>query len=233
LSLSFALLTERLWLSDSPETTRDIILGLGFNGLVFQRWSPDYIENWEGRIAEGFLEHYYGAQLDQYCPIAKAIHTWSRCYTFEEARAHAGKELENARRIESLFTQFGMVDGVVLLTGKNALRSSVILTSAQPTDGLFRELGGLLYFAADKLTRQLPPGHALLTHVPRKNPELSEMQAKILQMQIDHPELSNAQMGLALGLSPKTLHAHHKKIAKKNGVTTFAGAVIKRLKQSQ
>jgi len=72
----------------------------------------------------------------------------------------------------------------------------------------------------------------MLTHVPRENPALSEMQTKILQMQIDHPELSNSEMALALGLSPKTLHAHHKKIAKKNGVTTFAGAVIKRLKES-
>lgn len=64
MSVSFALLIERLWQSDGPETTRDIILNLGFNGLVFQRWSLDYIENWEGKIEDGFLEHYYGAQLD-------------------------------------------------------------------------------------------------------------------------------------------------------------------------
>lgn len=232
MNVSFALLIERLWQSDNPETTRDIILNLGFNGLVFQRWNLDHIENWEGRIAEGFLEHYYGAQLDQYCPIAKAIHSWSRSYTFAEARAGATGDSEKASRVESLFRQFGMVDGVVLLTGKNNLRSSVILTSAQPIKQVFDEFGGVLYFAADKLTNQLHSGHSMLTHVPRENPALSEMQTKILQMQIDHPELSNSEMALALGLSPKTLHAHHKKIAKKNGVTTFAGAVIKRLKES-
>ncbi len=233
MNADFALLIERLWQSDNPETTRDIILNLGFNGLVFQRWNLEYIENWEGRIAEGFLEHYYGAQLDQYCPIAKAIHSWSRSYTFAEARAGANGDQENATRVESLFRQFGMVDGVVLLTGKNALRSSVILTSAQPAQKIFNDYGGVLYFAADKLTKQLHSGHSLLTHVPRENPVLSEMQSKILQMQIDHPELSNSEMASALGLSPKTLHAHHKKIAKKNGVTTFAGAVIKRLKETQ
>lgn len=232
MTVSFALLMERLWQSDSPETTRDIILSLGFNGLVFQRWSPDYIENWEGRIAEGFLEHYYGAQLDQHCPIAKAIHTWSRSYTFTQARSQPGADTENAQRVERLFQQFGMQDGVVLLTGPNNLRSSVILTSSGPVDKEFEMFGGMLYFAADKLTRQLGPGHPLLTHVPRENPTLSEMQTKILQMQIDHPELSKNEMALALGLSPKTLHAHHKKIAKKNGVTTFAGAVIKKLKES-
>jgi DNA-binding CsgD family transcriptional regulator len=231
--LSSTLLIKRLWQSDNPETTRDIILNLGFNGLVFQRWNLDYIENWEGKIAEGFLEHYYGAQLDQHCPIAKAIHSWSRSYTFAEARAGSNGDQENAARVESLFRQFGMVDGVVLLTGQNNLRSSVILTSATPTQKLFEEFGGVLYFAADKLTRQLNSDHPLLTHVPRENPVLSEMQTKILQMQIDHPELSNSEMANALGLSPKTLHAHHKKIAKKNGVTTFAGAVIKRLKESQ
>jgi DNA-binding CsgD family transcriptional regulator len=232
-NLSSTLLIKRLWQSDNPETTRDIILNLGFNGLVFQRWNLDYIENWEGQIAQGFLEHYYGAQLDQYCPIAKAIHSWSRSYTFAEARAASNGDQQNAARVESLFRQFGMVDGVVLLTGQNSLRSSVILTSATPTQVLFEEFGGVLYFAADKLTRQLYGDHPLLTHVPRENPVLSEMQTKILQMQIDHPELSNSEMASALGLSPKTLHAHHKKIAKKNGVTTFAGAVIKRLKESQ
>lgn len=232
MSVSFALLIERLWQSDGPETTRDIILNLGFNGLVFQRWSLDYIENWEGKIEDGFLEHYYGAQLDQYCPIAKAIHSWSRSYTFSQARSQAGPETEHTKRVESVFQQFGMNDGVVLLTGPNHLRSSVILTSESPVQETFDQLGGILYFAADKLTRQLRPGHPLLTHVPRENPTLSEMQAKILQMQIDHPELSKNEMALALGLSPKTLHAHHKKIAKKNGVTTFAGAVIKKLKES-
>lgn len=233
MNASFAALIEQLWWSDNPETTRDILLNLGFNGLVFQRWNLDYIENWEGKIAEGFLEHYYGAQLDQYCPIAKAIHSWSRSYTFAEARAAAHTDPENAARVESLFRQFGMVDGVVMLTGQNTLRSSVILTSAKPTQQLFNELGGVLYFAADKITKQLDSKNPLLTHVPRENPVLSEMQTKILQMQIDHPELSNSEMATALGLSPKTLHAHHKKIAKKNGVTTFAGAVIKRLKETQ
>ncbi|MDR6264058.1 MULTISPECIES: winged helix-turn-helix domain-containing protein [Rhodobacterales] len=232
MSVSFALLIERLWQSDGPETTRDIILNLGFNGLVFQRWSLDYIENWEGKIEDGFLEHYYGAQLDQYCPIAKAIHSWSRSYTFTQARSQAGPETEQTKRVESVFQQFGMNDGAVLLTGPNHLRSSVILTSESPVQETFDQLGGILYFAADKLTRQLRPGHPLLTHVPRENPTLSDMQAKILQMQIDHPELSKNEMALALGLSPKTLHAHHKKIAKKNGVTTFAGAVIKKLKES-
>ncbi|WGI22946.1 hypothetical protein [Amylibacter sp. IMCC11727] len=233
MSVNFASLIEQLWQSETPETTRDIILSLGFNGLVFQRWNVDYIENWEGRMANGFLEHYYGAQLDQYCPIAKAIHSWTRSYTFAEARAGSNSDVQNASRVESLFQQFGMVDGVVLLTGKNSLRSSVILTSAHPTQKLFEELGGVLYLAADKLTQQLHSAHKLLTHVPRENPVLSEMQAKILQMQIDHPELSNSEMATALGLSPKTLHAHHKKIAKKNGVTTFAGAVIKTLKEAQ
>lgn len=232
MTVSFALLIERIWQSECPETTRDIILSLGFNGLVFQRWNLDHIENWEGRIAEGFLEHYYGAQLDQHCPIAKAIHSWTRNYTFAEARAQVSSDNEHAPRVEKLFRQFGMVDGVVLLTGQNQMRSSVILTSAHPTQTLFEQFGGILFFAADKLTKQLHSQHPFLTHVPRKNPALSEMQTKILQMQIDHPELSNSEMALALGLSPKTLHAHHKKIAKKNGVTTFAGAVIKRMKET-
>ncbi|MEM6617920.1 MAG: hypothetical protein AAF631_01295 [Pseudomonadota bacterium] len=231
--VSFALFMERLWQSQGPEETRDLMLQLGFNGLVFQRWSLDFIENWEGRIMRGFLEHYYGAELDQHCPIAKAIHTWSRNYTFGEARRQLTASLDrgNANRVVRLFSRFGMEDGVVLLTGTNTNRSSVILTSARPCQDVFDQFGGVLAFAAHRLTDQLPSGHDLLTPVPRKQPQLSEMQSRILQMQIDNPEMSNGEIAMALGMSPKTLHTHHKKIAKKTGVTTFAGAVIKQMKE--
>ena len=219
--------------SRTVEETRETLLNLGFNGLVFQRWYPDVMDNWEGYLAEGFLEHYYAAQLYKWCPVARAIHTWSRDYTFNEARRELRADHPNALRCENLYRQFGMDDGVVVFTGTNKLRSAVILTTSGSADRHLSLLGGVLAYGARVLTNQLTPGHRLLTQISRDDPGMSAIQNKILQMQIDHPEMSNHEMAEALGLSPKTLHSHHKKIAKKTGVTTFAGAVIKHMKETQ
>lgn len=235
MTVSFALLADRLQRSQTPEETRDLLLQIGFSGLVFQRWHADHIENWEGKIAPGFLEHYYGAELDEHCAIARAIHSWSRSYTFSEARRELARAIDPvlADRVKRLFDSFGMVDGVVILTGTQTVRSSVILTCGTSCQSLYEQQGGLLHLAAYRLTQQLHPGHTLLSAVPRKHPILSDMQQRILQMQIDHPEMSSADMAQALGMSPKTLHAHHKKIARKTGVTTFAGAVLRHLHQQR
>ena len=227
------LLISRIMRADDPHTLRDEILRLGFNGLVFQRWYPDIMDNWEGQIVEGFFELYYGLQLYKVCPVAHAIHHWTRDYTFAEARAEFGAMHPDAYRVEKLYQQFGMADGIVCFTGTNKLRSAVILTTAGPAAPLMEERGGLLALAARRLTDQLVPGHEVLQTISRDDPRLSKLQNRILQMQIDNPELSNQDMARALGMSPKTLHAHHKKIAKKTGVTTFAGAVLRHIKQQR
>lgn len=234
MNVSLALVMDQIWRADSPEKVRDLILQLGFNGLVFQRWRREVIENWEASIPRGFLELYYGEELDRVCPVARAIHSWTRSYTFSEARRELANPANRAveERIERLFASFDLNDGVVVLTGSQSARSSVILTSESPCDARYEELGGVLQFAAHKLDRLLVSGHPVLGLVPRNPPKLSEVQAKILKMQIDNPEMSSAEMARALGMSPKTLQAHHKKIAKKTGVTSFTGAVLRHLQQT-
>lgn len=235
MTVSFALIAERLQNSPAPEATRDLIMQLGYSGLVFQRWHRDEIENWEGKLPAGFLEHYYGTKLDLHCPIARAVHSWTRSFTFTEARAVLRRAVDQdmARKVEHLFQSFGIEDGVVLFTGSHTQRSSVILTCSKPCTEQFDDFCGLLHLAAHRLTQQLPTGHKLLSRVPREHPNLSTLQTRILEMQIQKPELSSSEMAQALGMSPKTLHAHHKKIAKKTGVTTFAGAVLRHLHQKR
>ncbi len=218
--------------SKTPEETSDLFLKMGFSGLVFKRWYPDVMDNWEGHLAKGFFEHYYAAQLYKWCPVALAIHNWSRDYTFTEARKEFLVGDEKARRVESVWRQFGINDGIVMFTGENKIRSSVVIMSNKPVGEKFTRLGGVLAYAARRLASQLPPGHELLSQMSREDPDMSAMQNKILQLQIDRPDLSNIEMAQRLGMSPKTLHSHHKKIAKKTGVTTFAGAVIKRMKEA-
>ncbi|MCP5073705.1 MAG: hypothetical protein GY947_10485 [Rhodobacteraceae bacterium] len=218
--------------AQSPEETRDVFLLMGFTGVVFQRWHAESMDNWEGQLVHGFFEHYYAAQLYKCCPIALAIHRWSRDYTFAEARCEFLVGDEKANRAKSLWQQFGIQDGVVLFTGANNLKSAVVLMSDKAVAEQFDKLGGAMAYGARCLTRQLEPGNKLLSGMNRDDPHLSSTQNKILRLQVDHPELSNVEMAQRLGMSPKTLQSHHKKIAQKTGVTTFTGAVIQRMRES-
>ncbi|WP_085899401.1 helix-turn-helix transcriptional regulator [Kiloniella majae] len=215
--------------AETPGETRDLILNLGFNGLFFQRWYPDVMDNWEGLLARGFQEHYYAAQVYRFCPVARAIHQWHRSYTFAEARRTILVGSAEAKVADNLWKLFGMEDGVVVFSGRSNLKSALILTTDCPVEELYQKHSGILALAADKLDRQLCSGHTLLRQLSRENITLSPIQQKILRLQINQPELSNAAMAEMLGISVNTLFSHHKKIAKKEGVTTFTGAIIKQL----
>ncbi len=213
----------------TPGETRDIILQLGFNGLFFQRWYPDIMDNWEGYLAKGFLEHYYASQLYKSCPVARTIHQWRRSYTFLEARNSVLRGNVQAKMAENLWSQFGMHDGIIVFSGRHSLKSAMVLTTDCPAEELYARYSGILTFVADKLDKQLYPGHDLLKQISRQDIKLSPIQQKILKLQINHPELTNSIMAEMLGISVNTLLSHHKKIAKKEGVTTFTGAVIRRI----
>ncbi len=225
-------LIEAFCKADSPEDIRDVFLTMGFTGVVFQRWWEDSMDNWEGQLAQGFFEHYYAAQLYKCCPVALAIHRWSRDYTFSQARSEFLVGDERAQRAASLWLQFGIRDGVVLFTGANASKSAVILMSDDIVEERFANFCGVMAYGARRLTQKLEPGNKLLARMNRDDPHLSSTQNKILRLQVDHPELSNVEMAQRLGMSPKTLQSHHKKIAQKTGVTTFTGAVIQRMRES-
>lgn len=215
--------------AETPEQIRDLLLSIGFNGLFFQRWYAGVMDNWEGALPPGFLEHYYAAQIYKWCPVARAIHQWRRDYTFTEARAAilvGDPRAETARR---LWSSFGMKDGIILFSGRQTLRSATILTSHAATETLFKQYAPMLAYAARCLDRILHTGNTTLTRITRDDPRLSETQERILQMQIEHPELTMAEMAELLCMSVKTLRSHHEKIARKTNVSNFAGAVVERM----
>lgn len=215
--------------ADTPGQIRDLFLEMGFTGILFQRWYAGVMDNWEGEMPAGFLEHYYATQLYKWCPVARAIHQWRRDYTFAEAREAILVGDRRAEQAERLFSSFGIKDGIVLFTGRNALRSATILMARNPVEPTFSRHGPMLAYAARCLDRILHSGSTTLTRISRDDPRLSETQERILQMQIDHPELTMAEMAELLGMSVKTLRSHHEKIAKKTNVSNFAGAVVERM----
>ena len=215
--------------AETPEQIRDLFLEMGFSGVLFQRWYAGVMANWEGTMPPGFLEHYYATQLYKWCPVARAIHQWRRDYTFAEARAAILVGDPRAEKAERLFSNFGISDGVVLFSGRNSLRSATVLMSRLPVEQTFTTYGPMLAYAARCLERILHSGNATLERITRDDPRLSETQERILQMQIEHPEFTMAEMAELLGMSVKTLRSHHEKIAKKTNVSNFAGAVVERM----
>lgn len=215
--------------AETPEQIRDLFLSIGFNGVFFQRWYAGVMDNWEGALPQGFLEHYYAAQIYKWCPVARAIHQWRRDYTFTEARAAILVGDPRAERARRLWANFGMEDGIILFSERQSLRSATILTAKSPTEEMLSRHGPMLAYAARCLERILHSGNATLERITRDDPRLSETQERILQMQIEHPEFTMAEMAELLGMSVKTLRSHHEKIAKKTNVSNFAGAVVERM----
>ncbi|NQU57685.1 MAG: hypothetical protein HQ513_10650 [Rhodospirillales bacterium] len=217
----------KLTSAKEPQEIRDVLLALGFNGLFFQRWRPGVIENWEGSLPAGFLEHYYGLFLYRNCPVAHAIHRWRRDYTFAEVREanlSTRCEVTDAKKV---WDSFDLKDGVVLLTGREneTGKSACILTCAGPAEPLFARFGPLLALAARRLDILLTD-HSEIQEVTRSDPELSKTQELVLRIQIDNPNLTYDQMAASLGMSVRALQAHHKRIAKKHNVSSFTSAVV-------
>ena len=182
-------------------------------------------------MPDGFFELYYGLNLDKKCPVAYAIHRYSRDYTFAEVRDEFSGQLAGSSEAKAAWDQFDLLDGIVLFSGRNtdSGKSAFVVMTDQVAEKPFVKFGAVLAYAARRVDN-LIIGHPELNEIPRNDPILSDTQLKVLRLQIDHPELSHKDMADKLGMSVKTLLSHHKRIAKKNNVSSFASAVAISLK---
>ena len=219
-----ALLVRQILNAQTPAEIARVLRNLGFSRLFWQQWRPTEIDTWDA-MPDGFLEHYYGINADQYCAVAKAIHSHWRSYTFQEARRTFGSS-PMAQQAEAVWRAFGAEDGVVLMTGRGERPSATILATSRPAEPLFQAYYPALTFAACRLDTMLSENREL-QKVSRALLQLSEKQMEVLRVQIHHPDLSFAEQAKMLGISPRTLVKRHQQIAERFGVSSFAGAVAK------
>lgn len=217
--------------AQTPGEIWTLLQGLGFNGLLFQRWYPTCMDHWEVLPSDDFFDHYYVGQKYRHCQIAKVVHLWRRDFTFVEAREAFPSSDPHVAEAEALWKSAKMEDGFICLAGRPSIPCALAVTKASEVEPYYQKYANVVAYAVRRLDKLLPTGHELLGQMQRTDPEFSETQKKILQLQIDYPEESSAEIATRLGISPKTLISHQKKIAKKAGVTSFTGAVIQRLKE--
>jgi len=195
---------------------------LGFPYLCWQMRSNTFLQTWDA-MPQGFLEHYYGTQMDQPCAVAEAIRRHWQNFTFSEAREAFGQR-PGASGTESVWRAFGINDGIVIFSGRGWHRSTTALCGPADADPIIQRHGADLVSACWRL-HHLLDGHPGLIQIPRALIELTEKQIEVLLVQIENPHMTLAEQAAKLGISPRMIEKRHRQIAERFGVSSFAGAV--------
>jgi len=211
----------------SPEDVREAVeRAFGARHMVWQQFAPNVVRTWD-RFPRGFFEHYYGTDADRECAIAKAVRARWTFFSFGEARSHFDRDADAPTLAERVWEAFGIQDGVAIAGGRRdvdtvtaiAFDTSAGAASLAPADE------AVLRYAAALLDRFLLDSEDDLVPIPRKPVQLSDAMRAVLQVAVDHPTASLAEQAAMLAISPRMLEKRHRQIAKRFGVSSFAGAV--------
>lgn len=207
-------------LSDAPATA------FGARRLFWQRFEPDVVQTWD-RFPAGFFEHYYGTDADRECAVAKAVRARWSIFSFQEARAQFDRPGGGADLSRRVWEAFGVEDGVVVAGGRRDVDSIVVFGLEEAGSGarLIASAAPALRFAAALFDGFLFGAEDQLIAIPRRPVTLSEGMQAVLRVAIDHPTASLQEQAALLEISPRMLEKRHRQIAKRFGVTSFAGAV--------
>jgi DNA-binding CsgD family transcriptional regulator len=197
----------------------------GAIALFWQTWTRDHLHTWD-RLPPGFFSMYYGLDSDRHCAIANAIRAGWLAFSFKQARAHFGQTSES-RDAEQIWTNFGLRDGLCVLTGFRDRRSlTLIATRDGEADRLLADHHPMFCAAAGRLDMLLRDRMDALYKASRKRRLLSPAESAVVRAQIDFPHLTVREQADILGISPRTLQRRHADIARKLGVSTFPGAIV-------
>lgn len=201
--------------------------------MVWQRFDPDVVLTWD-RFPSGFFEHYYGTDADRDCAIAKAVRARWTFFTFAEARSHYDRDEAAPPLAARVWDAFGMRDGVVVAGGRRNIDTvtAFAFDAALATARLTPDDEAVLRYAAALLDRFFMNSDEELAAIPRKPMQLSPAMRAVLQVAIDHPTASLDAQAAMLEISRRMLEKRHAQIAKRFGVSSFAGAVAIAVRES-
>ena len=214
----------RMTAASSPDALHQALIDVGVLFLFWQQYEPETVATWD-RFPAGFFAHYYGTDADQDCAVAQAVRAGWQTFAFEEARAELG-ESDAAKAAQRVWEAFGVADGLVVPGGHATTRTITVVGFTQP--GRARAMcagqGPALRYLSGQLDHFLM-GSDRLVRIPRQLIPLSDAMRDVLRMQVEHPGLTAEEQARALDISPRMLEKRHKQIAKRFGVSSFAGAV--------
>jgi len=201
--------------------------GFGFSHLLWQLRTADTLFTWDA-MPPGFLEHYYGTQMDQPCAVGEAVRQNWQNFTFADAQRQFSHR-PGAKDAENVWRAFGVSDGAVFYSGWGEERSMLGLCTSADAMTILEGREPQFIVAAWKLN-QLLIGDPGLMPIPRALVQLSPKQLEVLRVQIENPELTLPQQASLLGISRRMLEKRHSQIAGRFGVSSFTSAVMIALK---
>jgi len=215
----------------TPSDVEHVLRRLGVVHLFWQTKDSENLYTWE-RVPAGFFSMYYGLDSDSHCAIANALRRGWVCFTFGQARKALGGS-KNARDAAQIWTNFDMPDGLCVVQGYGESTSLLVAAVKDGAERLLEQYQPLFAAAAARLDMILRDRKELLYIASRKRNLLSPAERAVVQAQIDYPHFTVREQADLLGISPRTLQRRHGDIAKKLGVSTFPGAIVVALGQSE
>ncbi|WP_120496193.1 helix-turn-helix transcriptional regulator [Kiloniella sp. EL199] len=177
-------------------------------------------------MPEGFLDAYYGCDLDLVCPGAWAFRKriWPK-FTYLQAKNNGEFKLYDPDNLsEKHWNSFGIKDCLVILSGSPDLNSVACFAYDHaiidptgiclPYIEMTMKLDSWLYNS-----RHLKP-------YKREFSGLSPKEKEAIKIQINKPGLTIAEQARYLNISVPTLRIRRERIAKKYGVSSFSSAVL-------
>ncbi|MEQ8604331.1 MAG: hypothetical protein RIB45_13530 [Marivibrio sp.] len=219
---------------ETPEQVHEaIVRAFGARYVVWQRFDPDFVRTWD-RFPSGFFEHYYGTDADRDCAVAKAVRLRWPVFSFSDARAQIDRPQTAPPLAVRVWEAFGIRDGVAITGGRRNVDTVTAIAFDDGGDAkrLRPADESVLRYAAALLDQFLLEADEQLVSTSRAPASLSQAMRAVLQVAIEQPGASRAEQAAMLGISPRMLEKRHSQIAKRFGVSSFAGAVAKAVRGS-
>lgn len=218
-------LLDSLAAAPTPEAVQRTLAAIGLPYLFWQMYEPETVQTWH-RFPSGFFAHYYGVDADRDCAVANAVRAHWGLFPFDEARRRLGG-CGAAKAAERVWEAFGIRDGAVAPGGRAGVRTISVFGVDRAGGGraLIERNAGLLALAAARLDDLLMKRRAALIPIPRAPIDLSDAMKAALRVTIEHPAQALSDQAALLGISPRTLERRHRQIARRFGVSTYAGAI--------
>jgi DNA-binding CsgD family transcriptional regulator len=178
-------------------------------------------------MPEGFLQAYYGADLDDGDPIAAAIRARLPICSFAHARKFYAESAEDSQRTEEFLEKWGIFDGVFVTTGTEDHGSVLVMIVGKGVGTKFAtshsRLLRHLSVVADTVLDAIPPDFAL----DRRRWPFTAREQELLDLALSGTCNTLTQQAVALGISESTVKQRRSRICKRVGVRSWPGVLVR------
>ncbi|RED53702.1 helix-turn-helix transcriptional regulator [Aestuariispira insulae] len=222
-------IAKELYDAASPNDIFKCLRRLGVTRLAWIYYTEETLQVWQDG-QDTFFDQYFELEADMFCAVAWAVRRRWGTATFHDMRSQLSKfwRDEMDREAERFWENGGVVDGIMLYSGKGRQPATVIMATAQPADSILETYWAELHLAAALLFRLLEHSDSMREYPRFMDAQLTYDQLKLFNLVVRHPQMTVKEQAEALGISEASLKSRQIKIMKKLNVKTW-GAVFSKM----